>query len=121
MPTEDVRSATAVCKARILEREGIAMFLALHDSRPGRQLQVHDTLSLSEAARLAELFDHYERGLAPKVLDPVLVEAGIEGETPGDGPTAIDPDADPTGAAALIEILVVLSDQHMRARPELSS
>jgi hypothetical protein len=51
---------------------------------------------LAEGARLAELFDYYEGGLA------------------GSAPSR-DPDDDPTGASALIDVLVVLSDQHLRA------
>lgn len=98
-PAGDVAAAAAECKARILEREGIAMFVALHDARPGRELRVRDPLAGAEGARLAELFDHYERGLA-----------------------AAPPEAEPHGwlppeAAALIDVLVVLSDQHLRARP----
>ena len=106
---------SAMCKTRILEREGIAMFVALHDARPGHHLHVRDALAVAEGARLAGLFDHYERGLAAKGVDPALYEAGGEGEVP----IEVDPDIDPTGAAGLIDILVVLSDQHLRARPEL--
>jgi hypothetical protein len=98
-PAGDVAAAAAECKARILEREGIAMFVALHDARPGRELRVRDPLAEAEGARLAELFDHYERGLA-----------------------AAPPEPEPHGwlppeVAALVDVLVVLSDQHLRARP----
>ena len=99
-PAQDVRGVSDICKQRVLEREGIAMFVALHDARPSRQLVVRDPSSVVEGARLALLFDHYERGLAE---------------------VAIEPDDDPTGAAALIDVLVVLSDQHLRARTELSA
>lgn len=99
-PASDVPAVAAECKARILEREGIAMFVALHDARPGHDLRVRDPLGVAEGARLAGLFDHYERGLAAE---------------PGE--------AEPHGwlppeAAALVDVLVVLSDQHLRARPE---
>ena len=91
------------------------MFVALHDARPGRDLRVRDALHVAEGVRLAALFDHYESGLADTHIDAALPEAAIE----GDGPELADPDGDPTGAAALIEVLVVLSDQHLRARPEV--
>ena len=95
-PAGDVAAAAAECKARILEREGIAMFVALHDARPGRELRVRDPLAEAEGARLAELFDHYERGLA----------------------AAPEPHGWlPPEAAALVDVLVVLSDRHLRARP----
>jgi hypothetical protein len=93
----DVAAVAAECKARILEREGIAMFVALHDARPGRELRVRDPLAEAEGARLAELFDHYERGLAT---------------APPEGSGWLPPEA-----AALVDVLVVLSDQHLRARP----
>jgi hypothetical protein len=96
-PAGDVAAAAAECKARILEREGIAMFVALHDARPGRELRVRDPLAEAEGPRLAELFDHYERGLAT---------------APPEGHGWLPPEA-----AALIDVLVVLSDQHLRARP----
>ena len=123
--TEDVRSVSALCKTRILEREGIPMFVALDDARPGRDLQVRDALHVDEGRRLAALFEHYERGLAEISADADLHEAAVE----GDGPDSADPKDDPkddpmddpTGAAALIDVLVVLSDQHLRARPELPS
>jgi hypothetical protein len=99
-PAGDVAAVAAECKARVLEREGIAMFVALHDARPGHDLRVRDPLGMAEGARLAELFDHYQRGLAaaPEEAEP-------HGWLPPE-------------AAALIDVLVVLSDQHLRARPE---
>lgn len=112
-PAQDVPGIAATCQRRILEREGIAMFVALHDARHERRLAVTDPVGLVEGARLAELFDHYERGLAGAAVDPELSEAAIE----GDGGL----DVDPTGAAALIDVLVVLSDQHLRARWEQSA
>ena len=101
-PASDVPAASPACNQRVLEREGIAMSIALHDARPGRRLVVRDPLGGAEGELLAGLFDHYEQGLegTPR---PV-----------GD----VDPDDDPTGAAALIDVLVVLSDQHLRARAQ---
>lgn len=113
--TDDVRAVSAQCRRRILEREGIPMFVALDDARPGRDLQVRDALHVAEGRRLAVLFAHYERGLADSQVDADLHEAAVE----GDGPESADPQDDPTGAAALIDVLVVLSDQHLRARPGL--
>jgi hypothetical protein len=98
-PASDVPAVAAECRARILEREGIAMFVALHDARPGRDLDVRDPLGAAEGARLV---DHYERGLAAAPADR---EAEPHGWLPPE-------------AAALIDVLVVLSDQHLRARPE---
>lgn len=103
-PAEDVLAVSAECKARILEREGIAMFVALHDARPGRDLRVRDPLGVAEGARLADLFDHYRRALAAVPADPTPARAG-----PDD---AVRPEA-----AAVIDVLVVLSDRHLRARP----
>jgi hypothetical protein len=88
-PADDVPAVAAECRARILEREGIAMFVALHDARPGRDLRVRDPLGVAEGERLAGLFDHYRRALV----------------------------AAPPESAAVIDVLVVLSDQHLRARP----
>ena len=106
-PADDVLAVAVECKARILEREGIAMFVALHDARPGRGLQVREPLAVAEGSRLAGLFDHYERALAA---------------TPADPPEVADADgAVPPGASAVIDVLVVLSDQHLRARPGLPS
>jgi hypothetical protein len=115
-PAADVPAVAVECKARILEREGIAMFVALHDARPGRELEVRDPLGAAEGARLAELFDHYERGLAA---------APPEGSGEPQGGAPVDREVEPHGwlppeAAALIDVLVVLSDQHLRARPEPS-
>jgi hypothetical protein len=94
-PADDVLAVAAECRARILEREGIPMFVALHDARPGRDLRVRDPLGVAEGERLAGLFDHYGRA---------LVAAPADGTVPPE-------------AAAVIDVLVVLSDQHLRARP----
>jgi len=114
-PAGDVAAAAAECKARILEREGIAMFVALHDARPGRELRVRDPLAEAEGARLAELFDHYQRGLAGAPPEG-------SGEPQGGAPVDREVEVEPHGwlppeAAALVDVLVVLADQHLRARP----
>lgn len=107
-PADDVLAAAAECKARILEREGIAMFVALHDARPGRDLCVRDPVGVAEGARLADLFDHYQRVLAAAPADPAPEQAGTDAAVPPE-------------AAALVDVLVVLSDQHLRARPRRPS
>ena len=99
-PAADVLAVSRACHQRVLEREGIAMFVALHDARPGRRLLVDDPVGRAEGGLLAGLFDHYDQGL----------DAHPE---PND-----DLDHDPTGAAALIDVLVVLADQHLRARTQ---
>lgn len=89
------------------------MFLALVDERAGRQLVVTDPIAREEGTRLADLFDHYERGIA--VLPAELTRVQIESDTP------LDADGVPldlTGAGPLIDVLVVLSDQHLHARRE---
>ncbi len=100
-PAGDVAAVAADCRTRILEREGIPMFLALHDIRQGRVLTVHDALAVAEGERLAALFDHYEGGLSPS--------------------PDYEPELDVTGAGPLIDVLVVLGDQHLRARTEPTS
>lgn len=99
-PAADVPAVSRACHQRVLEREGIAMFVALHDARPGRRLFVDDPLGRAEGGLLVGLFEHYERGM--EGIDDLDVE----------------PDDDPTGAAALIDVLVVLADQHLRARTQ---
>ncbi len=95
-PARDVGGELERCRGRLLEREGIAMFVALHDARPGRSLTVTDAVAVVEGRRLADLVDHYERGLAARASSP-------------------DPDQpDPTGAREVIDLLVVLSDLHLR-------
>lgn len=103
-PAGDVAAARELCLRKILEREGITMLLALHDTRTGQAPTVTDGPARREGARLAELFDHYRDGLAPLPRAPGA--AGSE-------------EPDPTGAGALIDVLVVLADQrrHAGARP----
>ena len=47
----DVPAVLASCHARLLEREGIAMFVALDDARPGRDLRVGDPGALRDGGR----------------------------------------------------------------------
>lgn len=102
-PASDAAAVLARCQTRVLEREGIPMFVALHDARPtARTAAPADGPPALEAERLAALFDHYREGLASS------------------SPTR-DPGNDPTGASALIDILVVLSDQHLRAAEDAES
>lgn len=105
-PADDVVAVATACRGRLMEREGIAMFVALEDARPGRRLRVHDGPTLAEGALLARLFAHYEAGMAAGTGEPHLVSGGLEGM-----------DSDPTGAVQVIDVLVVLADQHLRARP----
>lgn len=100
-PAGDVPAVLAACHARLLEREGIAMFVAVDDVRPGRSLTVTDATARAEGARLAPLLDHYYGGLAA---------VGFPAQFPDE--------PDETGARELIDALVVLSDQHLRARIE---
>lgn len=103
-PADDVLGALADYRTLELEREGIAMFLALHDARPGRDLVVRDDGALAEAARLVPLLDHYEQALSA---------AGYPRSADG----ADEPDEpDETGARELIDVLVVLSDRHLSSR-----
>lgn len=96
-PHPDVPALLGECEQAALEREGIAMFVALPDARPGRKDPATRTaIPNDEAARLRELFDHYAARLAE-------VTATRE------------PEDDPTGALELIEVLVVLSQHHLRA------
>lgn len=88
------------CRKRIVEREGIAMFIALQDLRPhARPVTSGSDVLEVESRRLAALFDHYRDGLE-------------------NTRATRDPGNDPTGASSLIDILVTLSDQHLRAREE---
>ena len=98
----DVPAVLAGCHARLHEREGIAMFVALDDVRPGRRLTVEDAAARAEGARAAELLDRYHAA-----LDAV----GFPAQYPD------EPDV--TGARELIDALVVLSDVHLRARIDL--
>ncbi|KRB43584.1 hypothetical protein [Terrabacter sp. Root181] len=94
----DVPAVLAACHGRLLEREGIAMFVALDDARPGGDLRVGDVTALSDGARAAELLDGYYAGLEA---------VGFPAQYPDE--------PDETGARELIDALVVLSDQHLRA------
>lgn len=113
-PPPAVTEAAAALSRRVLEREGIAMFVALQDARPGRQLVVRDPGCLVEGERLAFLLDHYDRELATVESGP-----GI-----GDSSMGLEPaqsQARRTPAAVLIDVLAVLSDQHLHARAEPST
>lgn len=98
---EDVAAVLRACHARALEREGIAMFVSLHDVRPGRGPLRVEELSRAEGTRLAELLDHYYAG-----LEAIGFPAQFD-------------EPDETGAPELIDALVTLSDQHLRARVEV--
>ncbi len=99
----DAAIVLARCQTKILEREGIPMFVALHDARPAaRAATAAQGPRAVEARHLAALFDHYRQGLA-------------------DSAPTRDPGNDPTGASALIDVLVVLSDQHLRAPEDAES
>lgn len=98
-PVADVAASYARYAARELEREGIPMVLALSDARTGAPPRVVDPTALAEGARLARLFDAYEAGMAHEVA---RAEA--------------DPEPDLTGGAPLITVLVVLAEEHLRAR-----
>lgn len=98
----DVPAALAGCHARLLEREGIAMFVALDDLRPGRRLTVKDAAARAEGARAAQLLGGYYAALEA---------VGFPAQYPG------EPDV--TGARELIDALVVLSDVHLRAPIDL--
>ncbi|WP_210440323.1 hypothetical protein [Nocardioides xinjiangensis] len=105
-PARDVLAALASCRAADLEREGIAMYVAVVDARPGRGSSDQPGASSRPAdTRLAELFDHYHDALA---------QAGFP------RPAHEPPDApDLTGGGReLIDVLVVLSDHHLHARPQ---
>ena len=97
----DMPAAYARYSRRELEREGIPMVLALHDARTGAAPPVDDPVARAEGPRLAELFDAYAAGLAGQI-------AAIEA----------DPAPDLTGGAPLITVLVVLAEEHLRARPD---
>jgi hypothetical protein len=89
------------CMTSPIEREGVAMFVGVHDARPRvaartRRPTVEPALS-EEAPRLRQLFDGYVAGLA----------AGREQRRPSPDPSG--------GAWSLIEVLVVMSEQHLRA------
>jgi len=96
-PAKDVLGVLHTCHTAALEREGIAMFVSLHDARPGRRPVVRDEVALAEGTLLAARFDHYHAALE---------QAGFP---------AADDERDETGARELIDVLGVLSDQHLHA------
>lgn len=103
-PGEDAMAILSDSRSRVLEREGIPMFVAVDDVRPGRTLTVTDPLAREQGALLAERFERYHRRLA---------ELGFPPDPASEGP-------DRTGARELIDVLVVLSDWHLlpeEARP----
>jgi len=84
------------CERAALEREGIAMFVGIHDARPSARPRSHEG-DAEEAERLRVLYEQYVAGLAP-------------------GRDERRPSPDPTGGAwSLIEVLLVLSEHHLRA------
>ena len=100
----DVTDVLAACQERVLEREGIAMFVALDDARPGRSITVRDGEALAEGQRLSTLFDGYHDALAEAGF-PVLDGLDVA-------------ELQETGGRELMDTLVVLSDQHLRAAVE---
>lgn len=102
-PGEDAMAILTECRAKILEREGIPMFIAVDDMRPGRTLTVEDDRARVQGRQLADLFTRYDRQL--EALDYP------------DNPARDEPDH--TGARELIDSLVVLSDQHLRPKEDL--
>lgn len=100
-PATDPVAILAQCQTRIVEREGIPMFIALQDLRPGAAAR-HTQSGENEGERLSSLFDYYHDALRK-------------------GSETLESEEDPTGASKLIEILVVLSDRHLRADEEPQS
>lgn len=96
-PHPDAVAAVRACASAQWEREGVAMFVTLHDARPGRAAAVTDERALVEGARLRELFDRYHGELAA-AGHPLVSEYLAE-----------------TGAPEVITTLVVLSDRHLAA------
>ncbi len=96
-PLTDAAAGVARCAAAEWEREGVAMFVSLHDARPGRSARVQDAVALAEGERLGALFDRYHAELA--AAGHPLVNEWLE----------------PTGAPEIITTLVVLSDRHLAA------
>lgn len=99
-PAQDVVAVLRATHDRMLEREGIAMFVAVEDLRPGRRLTAQEPEALADGGGVAVLFEHYRAGLEAAGF-PVL-----------------DPEPDQTGTRELIDVLVVLADQHLRAQVE---
>ena len=100
-PVADAPASFARYERRELEREGIAMVVALRDVRTGTHPTVDDPLALAEGARFAEIFDVYQDGMAEAIATLEAVE-----------------EPDQTGGAPLISVLVVLAEEHLRARPD---
>lgn len=102
-PALDVLTALDACRDTLLEQEGIAMYVALADARPGRSQT--PVLGGTAGSRLGELFDHYHHALS---------EAGFPqpAHEPSDSPDLTG------GARDLIDVLVVIGAQHLHARPE---
>ena len=98
----DVLGTLRGCYQRALEREGIPMVVALDDVRPGRRPVVTDPVSLADGSRFADLLSSYYAQLEA---------AGFPDYDP-------EPAPDETGARELIDALVVLSEQHLRAVEE---
>lgn len=94
----DALAALQEVRGLELEREGIAMVLAVADLRPGRRLVVEDDTARADGTRLAELFDTYWAGLEAAGFPPA------------------DEWPDETGAPHVIDTLVVLSDRHLSRR-----
>lgn len=90
-------AAVAACAADEWVREGVAMFVTLHDARPRRAVAVSDATALAEGARLRELFDRYHDELARA------------------GHPLVSDHLQHTGAPEVITTLVVLSDRHLAA------
>ena len=105
-PVTDVASALDACRGAALEREGIAMYVALPDARPGRS---ESPAALNdEGPRLSKLFEHYHRAL----------------EVAGSYRAAHQPPERPDATAEasdLIDVLVVLGEHHLHARPQSST
>lgn len=93
----DAVAAVAQCATAEWEREGVAMFVTLHDARQGRTVVVGDATALAEGARLRELFDRYHDELARA------------------GHPLVSDHLQHTGAPEVITTLVVLSDRHLAA------
>lgn len=96
-PHPDAVAAVRACASAQWEREGVAMFVTLHDARPGRAAAVTDERALAEGARLRELFDRYH------------------GELEAAGHPLVSEYLADTGAPEVITTLVVLSDRHLAA------
>ncbi len=84
------------CEQAALEREGIAMFVGVHDARPSARPS-GTAPGDPEADRLRALYEEYAAALAP----------GREERCPRPDPTG--------GGWSLIEVLVVLGEHHLRA------